>query len=445
MGWEGRPLDAARRLRSGLTRLQQTLVQEVFMRDDEEIDPMGWRLARSVVRGEIDSRVRDTVRGRLWLIDRKFPIELIFKGNPLRDLAGCLLTFENPEPEAEDNEGLCPIQMGRTGNITASMKVHVYDATPEVVEELQRRGEPVKRQVSNALSIEWYSNANGRVVLETTGFRLKISEYAWRMSKEDEDIQLLKNQESGNRWAEIVADEDEDDDLDLEDFDDSPDWYMNEFDWERQLQESDAMTARYMELIEAFLDHPDRERMIAHEMGWDGLEDALDDDDGDLVFDVDDVLDWDEMDGDDFVPLEPIPQSEGKDWIRGRDGKVRHPLTERATILSMSIWRCCKEHGITGNSGGDPDIHNLLFHAQTLSAKLSGALDGLAYDDDPDGGFVVACLKRTLRHFGQAINATGIVSQKHLLPAASLKSFRDDFFGIRQEILTLMQHYRQII
>src|SRR5690606_2076558 len=139
-----------------------------------------------------------------------------------------------------------------------------------------------------------------------------------------------------------------------------------------------------------------------------------------------------------IAPLEPNPQSEEKDWVRGRDGKVRHPLTERANILATNIWRCCKENGMTDNSGGDPDVHNLIFHAQTLNAKLSGVLDGLAYDDDPDGGFIVACLKRTLRHFGQAINAAGIVSQKNLLPAASLQSFREEFFAIRQEILSLM-------
>lgn len=417
------------------------------MHEDEEIDPMGWRLSRSVVRGEIDSRVRDAVRGKLWLVDRSFPIELTLKGNPLRDLAGCLLTFENPAPEVEDNEGLCPIQMGRTGNITASLKVHVFDVPPESVEELHRRGEPVNRQISNALSIEWFSNANGRVVLEATGFHLKISDFTWRMTPEEEKRQLLRNQESEERWAEIVAEEDEDDDLDMEEYGDSSDWYMDEFEWERQLQESDAMTERYMQLIEALLDHPDRERMIAHEMGWSSLEDAWDDDDvddDDLVFDSDDPSAWDVDDTTDIAPLNPIPQSEGKDWIRGRDGKIRHPLTERASILAMHIWRCCKENGRTGNAGGDPDIHNLLFQAQTLSAKLSGALDSLAYDDDPDGGFVVACLKRTLRLFGMAVHAAGIVSQKNLLPAASLKAFRDEFFGIRQEILALMQHYRQI-
>ena len=417
------------------------------MIEEEYIDPMGWRISSSVVRGEIDNRIRDVVTGRLWLIDRKFPVELTLKGNPLRDLAGCLLTFENPNPESEDNGGLCPVQMGRTGDMTASRKVHVYDVPPESIEELRLRNEPVNSRVSNALSIEWYSNANGRVVLESADFILKISDYSWRMTREEENRQLLKNRESFDRWAEIVAYDNMDDDMDDDmDADLPPDWYMDEFDWEKQLQESDAMTERYMQLIETFLDHPDRERMIAHEMGWDGLEDALDDDDDDddLVYDGEAPFGWSDRDSDDVTPLDPIPQTEGKDWIRGHDGKICHPLTERTSILAMNIWRCCKDNGLTGTSASDPDIHNLIFHAQTLNAKISGALDGLAYDNDPDGAFVVACLKRALKYFGQAINAAGVISQKNLLPVASLHAFRDEFFAIRQEMLGLMQHYRQI-
>jgi len=35
---------------------------------------MGWQLGCSVVRGEIDARTRDRVTGRIWLLDRQFPI-----------------------------------------------------------------------------------------------------------------------------------------------------------------------------------------------------------------------------------------------------------------------------------------------------------------------------------------------------------------------------------
>lgn len=417
------------------------------MHEADEIDPMGWQLGRSVVRGEIDSRTRDQVTGRIWLLDRQFPIELTLKGNPLRDLAGCLLAFENPTPEPEENEGLSPIQMGKTGDITASQKTRIFDLSPQQVRELRQRGEPVACRVGNLLSIEWYSNANGRVTVESTDFHIRISSFSWRMSVEEEKEQRRRNHEVFEQWSAIVAYEsDADDGMDMDDFEDPRDWDMDEFGWEKQLQESDAMTNRYMELLEAYLDHPEREQIIAHEMGWDGLDGMMDtdaDEDEDFVFDTGSFFDGDE--DQDYVPLEPLAHTEGRDWIRCRDGKIRHPLSDRAATLAMRMWRACKESGLAKNAGdADADIQTMLFNTQTISVKLAGALDSLAYEEDPDGGFIVACLKRALSHFSQAINSINIVSQTDSLPGAVLQGFRDEIFAIRQEVLSLMQHYRQI-
>jgi hypothetical protein len=38
--------------------------------------------------------------------------------------------------------------------------------------------------------------------------------------------------------------------------------------WERFLQQADARAARYQDLFETLLDHPDRDRLVAEEMGW---------------------------------------------------------------------------------------------------------------------------------------------------------------------------------
>ena len=56
---------------------------------------MAWRIDESVVRGEIDNRVKGVVRGRLWLKGVEEPVQLQLSGNAHRDLAGCLLTFKN--------------------------------------------------------------------------------------------------------------------------------------------------------------------------------------------------------------------------------------------------------------------------------------------------------------------------------------------------------------
>ena len=57
---------------------------------------MAWRIHDSVQRGEIDNRERGVVRGKVWLHGLAEPVALELKGNACPDLAGCLLTFENP-------------------------------------------------------------------------------------------------------------------------------------------------------------------------------------------------------------------------------------------------------------------------------------------------------------------------------------------------------------
>ena len=47
-----------------------------------------------------------------------------------------------------------------------------------------------------------------------------------------------------------------------------PDRIWDEYEWERFLQQQDYKTEKYMELLEKYLDHPQRDQIIAQEMGW---------------------------------------------------------------------------------------------------------------------------------------------------------------------------------
>src|SRR5438552_1495081 len=50
----------------------------------------------------------------------------------------------------------------------------------------------------------------------------------------------------------------------------------DEYDWERFLQQQDHKTEKYMELLEKYLDDPNRDQIIAREMGWTQLLDGRD-------------------------------------------------------------------------------------------------------------------------------------------------------------------------
>ena len=48
----------------------------------------------------------------------------------------------------------------------------------------------------------------------------------------------------------------------------------DEFDHEKFMRECDARTDKYGELLDKYIDHPERHRIIAREMGWTWLEEA---------------------------------------------------------------------------------------------------------------------------------------------------------------------------
>src|SRR3954464_10319312 len=53
--------------------------------------------------------------------------------------------------------------------------------------------------------------------------------------------------------------------------DDQPEKVWDEHDWERFLQQQDRKTEKYMELLERYIDDPNRDQIIAREMGWNHL------------------------------------------------------------------------------------------------------------------------------------------------------------------------------
>src|SRR5882724_3155518 len=150
---------------------------------------MAWRIHDSVRRGEIDNRERGVVRGKIWLHGLKELVVLELKGNACPDLAGCLLTFENPgetipmRPDARMN----PLQRGTIGDLTASRKVRVFDMPIEQAYMRKKQGLPVPEHMANSLYLEWFSEANGRVVIESADYKLTISPSVWKLSTEEED------------------------------------------------------------------------------------------------------------------------------------------------------------------------------------------------------------------------------------------------------------------
>lgn len=387
--------------------------------DFEDTD-VSWPLGRSVVKGEIDNTDRQNIKGRIWLKGRDEPLELDLRGNCMRDIAGCKLVFTNSQPVAGDDLELASLQTGVAGEMTASRKIHYY-AGPDA--------DALSEKIGNCIFLEWFSDVNGRVVLEGPDFEVRILKSNWFMSPEDERRQIETVADSLARWEREIEE--------YEEYDSEP-RRMNEFEWERNLRESDALTERFSKVLEKYLDHPNCDRLIAREMGWTWLIESGEDD----VQEIDDEEDEDDEDYDEDFDMEPNPLTEGVDWVKGSNGRVTHPLTNRSFTMAMELWSCCKKGGNLGDES-DKDLKEMIFQVQALTAKLAGALDSLAYDFDTDGGLVVACLKRALPCVNGALACADNVQRKLVMDEKKLTYFRRKMLEVREEIISLMARYRK--
>lgn len=393
---------------------------------------MAWHLHEHALRGEIDNRTRGRVAGRIWLAGVEEPLVLQLLGDCHPDLAGCLLRFENPNPVAMTTKPPALGQRGTVGDITAARKVRVFDIPFQEAYAMIKAGGRPPEHMANALYLEWHTNSSGRVVIESTRYQLEVSEPAWRFTAEElAERERRVVEESSNTFAvEIRADGTE------------KEW--DEFRCEEFLRESDARGEKYRRLLEKYLDHPDRDRIIAHEMGWTWLEEALDEK-------AETASSRESEDGlseaEDFVPPEielpaPEPSREGIDWVRDEDGYIVHPIGKRATD---ALYVLLDELRAAGN----PEEHHaglaeFLGHTMTLSAKLAGALGSLARGwDGCESGLTIASLKRALDVLHQALSAAGALGADAPFSAARLGYFQSELFAIREEMLALMAQLRE--
>lgn len=392
---------------------------------------MAWRLHEHVLRGEIDNRTRGHVTGRIRLEGVQEPLVLELVGDCHPDLAGCLLRFENPQPIAMTTKPPAARQRGRAGDITAARKVRVFDIPFEEAYSMIRAGGTPPEHMANSLYLEWESELSGRFVIASAGYRLEVSEPSWRFTAEESAERIRSTaEESSNAFAiEIRAD------------DAGEEW--DEFRCEELLRESDARGAKYQSLLEKYLDHPDRDRIIAHEMGWTWMEKALDEkakthppsEDSD-----------EQATAGDSLPVEPElpapdPLREGIDWVRDKDGEIAHPIKKRATDM---LYTLIDELRAAGNpEERHAGLGDFLSHTMILNAKLAGALVGVARGWSSETGLTIASLKRALEILHQALNAAGMLGPDAPFSAARIAHFRNELFAIREQVIALMATLRE--
>jgi hypothetical protein len=111
---------------------------------------MAWRPHENLISGELDNTVLGKVTGWLRFVGMKEVVKLDLAGDFHRDIRGTKVRLRNPNPTQDGDrakylDGFLPTQIGNVGDMTAGLPPQDYVAYPY---------------------FEWYSEANGRVVLE---------------------------------------------------------------------------------------------------------------------------------------------------------------------------------------------------------------------------------------------------------------------------------------
>ncbi len=397
---------------------------------------MAFRIHDSVVRGEIDNRAKGAVRGKIWVEGRADPVKLELKGNAWPDLAGCLLTFTNPQKRIGHPhlDSLDALQRGSIGDLTASRKVRVFDVPLEEALAMIRHKEKPAEHMANCLYLEWFSEANGRVVIESTDYEVTISAPEWRMTPE-EDADRAKQAAVGmedfmGKLTEAIEQHKRGQK--------DPEEQWDEHDYEKFMKESDARTDKYMELLDKYGDSDEAEEKITKEMGW--VRELTEEEAEEQQRRIEEMNAACEEALKEPEP-EPDPHLEGIDWIRTNDGYLHHPLQHRCFESAVKFSQQVEELGL--DKLDDRDLDDFLFELQTTGAKLAGALDGLArgqgYSDD---AFTVAYLKRALDHLHKSQAGLEAVAPKKHLPETMIAEARKELFELREGVLRLMDRFR---
>ena len=417
---------------------------------------MAFRLDQAIVKGEIDNTERGRVRGLIWLLGRKEPLKLDLEGDAWRDVAGAKIQFVNPEPRRQKRQGeLKQVQQGIVGDITASRKVKHITASDEEWQRCMEDDKPIPFEWRNSLYIEWFSEENGRVVIETTDFETQVTEFTWQMDEAEEQAQQFANLNAMRNWLATIIKRPE-----MKDDDDDDEAPLSEDAWEESLKLSDRVSEAHMEAMDKYGEDDDDETKVAFVMGWDHMlgmmadaqenesrasqaieeesfedEHETDEEGEEWKEDVEDLLNDDEDDFDNGFDEEPARERE------------RHPLLKRSRELVLRVLRDLRDDdrddAVDADEANDSPLGRFIGNTLNIGGKLAGALGSRRFAQGDEAGYTLAILKRCLNWANEALAGLNSLmadsrwEDKHPLFSEfkrELHAIRDGITDLRQEI-----------
>ncbi len=208
--------------------------------------------------------------------------------------------------------------------------------------------------------------------------------------------------------------------------DNEPEKVWDEYDWERFLQQQDRKTEQYLELLEKYIDDPDRDQIIAREMGWSHCFASEDDEE-------EEASPGEEWATSSFEIGEESEEDEDAGEVESFEF---HPLYQASFALTVWIDQLFEELGEVQNH---PAAVRLATNCAVASAKLAAALS----DDEVDEiAMTIAYLKRALKAMTLAIDAGAQFARPARLTTSQRRQLRRRLFRVRDGIIELMGRYR---
>jgi hypothetical protein len=409
---------------------------------------MAWRIEETLIKGEVDNRVCGRVTGRLWFTGREEPVVLALKGNAWRDVAGHVLRFTNPSPKPA-REGAWAhfpaVQRGVVGDITASRKVKVPDCSMDELMEYFEATQPFPWHWGNSLYLEWHSETNGRVLIESADYTLELDpEAAWTMDEAGEQAQREANgraiMEFMERLGRAAESEEAGDD-------DEP--------TSEGEAEADAEAARMDLLLDRVIARMEREGLEPEE--WERL---MDEEKARLRR---------ERGEPEPEPLTPAQEAERAEWIAEmnaageealaesatddwKDDEDReHPLVARCGTLRERLHNDTRARGwLTADDAREHPLRELVDGVMIAGAKLAGALNTLDDEDEwpPEklfAGSVLVRLKKARGHLRDALAGLDAADEQGLAEAVWRAEARTETRGVLEEVERLIAEVRAVL
>jgi hypothetical protein len=204
-------------------------------------------------------------------------------------------------------------------------------------------------------------------------------------------------------------------------YDEEPE-YWDEHRWEEHFRESDMRTDKYCELLDKYMDHPDRDEIIAREMGWDFLSESDEDEEG--IFGPE-ITQWEDPD-------------EGEGWKA--DVGFEEPYDDRTLYRELPVYKKAFQYSIDamdllkGPLKGSEDDSVRMFAQAVIQppAKIAGA-SSMGMSQSFLGGNIAKC-KRGLIQANRMLRALQEILDKGLLEPKTFYDFYSRGKEVRDDL-----------